>query len=438
MQRTDLQGSPELNDAISNSELDRMIRRNFLKGFSVLATTPFFGNDRMLSDTLLSNDNERSYWVNTLSRITSPVLEALANEKLKQTMPVEALPGALADRKKVTYLEAFGRSLSGLSPWLELGLDETAEGKLREKFVRLSLASIRNAVNPSSADFMNFTEGLQPLVDAAFFAHALVRAPRQLWGNLDKPTQQNVLAALRSTRSIKPYHSNWLLFPAMIEAALLRFSNDYEANRIEYGISEHEKWYLGDGMYGDGPGFHFDYYNSYVIQPMLLDVLKTVNSATGKMKVELDLATQRSKRYAEIQERVISPEGTFPPVGRSLAYRCGAFQLLAQMALQKQLPVGLLPAQVRSALTAVIKRTMDAPKTFDKNGWLMVGLSGHQPGISEPYISTGSLYLCSVAFLPLGLSEKDEFWTGPTTSWTSKKAFQGEEIRIDKALDAHS
>jgi len=28
-------------------------------------------------------------------------------------------------------------------------------------------------------------------------------------------------------------------------------------------------------------------------------------------------------------------------------------------------------------------------------------LVGHQPHLAEPYISTGSLYLCTVAFLPL-------------------------------------
>lgn len=167
---------------------------------------------------------------------------------------------------------------------------------------------------------------------------------------------------------------------------------------------------------------------------MLLDVVKTVNIETGEMNELLELFTIRSKRYAAIQERLISPEGTFPLVGRSIAYRCGAFQLLAQMALQKQLPAGLTPSQVRSALTAVIAKTMDARGTFDKNGWLTIGLCGHQPEIGEQYISTGSLYLCTVAFLPLGLPATDEFWSGPSVDWTSRKAFSGNSFLIDKAL----
>jgi hypothetical protein len=120
-------------------------------------------------------------------------------------------------------------------------------------------------------------------------------------------------------------------------------------------------------------------------------------------------------------------------VGRSIAYRCGAFQLLAQMALQKLLPASLTPAQVRSALTAVIRKSMQAPGTFDKNGWLTIGFCGHQPGIGEHYISTGSLYLCTTAFLPLGLPPSDEFWSGAPVDWTSKRAYSGNEFPIDKA-----
>ncbi len=407
-----------------------MIRRNFIKGFSILTT-----KDLLISSmSPLSKEDSRAYWLQILTRIATPVLEALSRDVLKKEMPVEAFGDTHENRKKVTYLEAFGRSLAGLAPWLELGADDTPEGKSRAKFIKLATLSIRNAVTPSASDFMNFTTGAQPLVDAAFLSHALIRAPKQLWGNLDQSTQTNLINALRSTRVIKPYYSNWLLFTAMVEAALLKFSKDYDPVRIDYAIKEHEAWYKGDGMYGDGPSYHFDYYNSYVIQPFLLDVSKTVFEETGELKDQYHLFTSRAKRYAEIQERLISPEGTFPTTGRSIAYRCGAFQHLAQMALQKQLPSSLPPAQVRSALTSVIKRTMDANNTFDDKGWLTIGLCGHQPGVGETYISTGSLYLCTTAFLPLGLPSTDEFWSAEPMEWTSVKAFSGKAFPIDKAI----
>jgi hypothetical protein len=119
---------------------------------------------------------------------------------------------------------------------------------------------------------------------------------------------------------------------------------------------------------------------------------------------------------------MISPEGTFPVIGRSSAYRFGAFQLLAEISLLRGLPPELNPGAVRGALTAVIRRTMDTPGTFDAQGWLQVGAVGHQPSIRENYISTGSLYLCLCGLLQLGLPANDPFWTSNAEPWTQKKS----------------
>jgi hypothetical protein len=100
----------------------------------------------------------------------------------------------------------------------------------------------------------------------------------------------------------------------------------------------------------------------------------------------------------------------------------------------QKLPAEIAPAQVRSGLTAVIKRTMAAPNTFDKNNWLTIGFSGHQPSVGETYISTGSLYLCSTGLLPLGLPATDSFWAAPAQAWTAKKAWGGEDFKADHAL----
>ena len=68
------------------------------------------------------------------------------------------------------------------------------------------------------------------------------------------------------------------------------------------------------------------------------------------------------------------------------------------------------------------------------NGWLRIGFCGHQPGVGETYISTGSLYLCSVGLLPLGLPAADEFWSAPPQPWTSARAWGGQAFPIDHAL----
>jgi hypothetical protein len=204
--------------------------------------------------------------------------------------------------------------------------------------------------------------------------------------------------------------------------------------RVDFAIKKHLEWYKGDGIYGDGPNFHWDYYNSFVIQPMLLDIIKILLEHGYEKEETYNLVLTRAKRYAAIQERLISPEGTFPATGRSLAYRFGAFQLLSQIALMNKLPEDLTHGQVRSALSAVIQKMYEAPGTFDRNGWLTIGFCGHQPGIGESYISTGSLYLCTTGLLALGLPENDQFWTAEPEDWTSKKAWGGAEIKTDHAL----
>lgn len=74
------------------------------------------------------------------------------------------------------------------------------------------------------------------------------------------------------------------------------------------------------------------------------------------------------------------------------------------------------------------------PGTFDENGWLKIGFAGNQINMSEPYINTGSLYLCTAAFLPLGLPANHPFWTEPYSEWTNLKAWKGVDVGADKAL----
>jgi hypothetical protein len=376
---------------------------------------------------------DRAVWVGLARRLADPVLTNLARGTLRSAMPVEEAAGA--NRAPVTHLEAVGRLLAGLAPWLELPTDgATDEGRLRAQYVTLAQQGLAHALDPASPDRLNFTDGGQPLVDAAFLAHAVLRAPRVLRDTLAAATRARLTAALESTRRIQPGFNNWLLFAAMVEAALARLGAGWDRMRVDYALRQHEQWYKGDGLYGDGPELHWDYYNSFVIQPMLLDVLDAVGDQSPAWQRMKEPVAARARRYASILERLIAPDGSFPPIGRSIAYRAGAFQALAQAALRRALDPDVLPAQVRGALTAVLRRTLEAPQTFDAGGWLRIGLAGHQPGVGERYISTGSLYLCATALLPLGLPPGDPFWSAPAEPWTSQRAWSGAPFPIDHAL----
>lgn len=416
-------------------------RREFFGSIAAIGVTGLAGISNLSaaesSDSADGKIDDRSFWLAVTNKIASPVLKNLARRELKKNMPVEAANPA--DRAKYSHLEAFGRLLAGLAPWLAVQELNGSESKLQEQFVSLSHESLDAATDPKSPDFMNFSHGSQPLVDAAFLAQGILRAPSVLWQSLDVRVQRQIVEALKSSRGIRtPMDNNWVMFAAMIEAALHEMGENTIEDRLENSVHRMLEWYKGDGVYGDGKFFHFDYYNSFVIHPMLLDVLAVLKKKNNAFEQVHSIALERARRYAAIQERLIAPDGSFPSIGRSTTYRFGAFHALAQVAWMRELPKTLKAAQVRSALTAVISKLIQAPGTFDENGWLRIGFYGHQPSLAESYISTGSLYLCAAALLPLGLPQSDEFWSGPPTRWTSQLIWSGESVPADHAMSDHS
>jgi hypothetical protein len=380
--------------------------------------------------------SDRRLWLSYLDKLARPVLSSLAVNQLKEKMPV-VLSKRIDNKEQriqASYLEAFGRVLAGIAPWLNLEGGSQDEISLRNQYREWTIKALANSVDPSAKDYLKWNGG-QPLVDASYVALGLVRCP-WLWEHSDTVTKNNVITAFKITRGTVPVYSNWLLFSGMIETFFAKYGLEYDAVRIDYGVREFmQHWYVGDGMFSDGMQFHFDYYNSYVIQPYLAAVFSVISNRTKGYDGFITNFDKISKRYAEIQERLINTDGSFPVTGRSITYRGGAFHHLADISLRKQLPTSLKPAQVRSALTAVIKKTLDAPNTFTKEGWLNIGLYGTQPDLADFYINTGSVYLCTTIFLPLGLGENDEFWSAPAEPWTAVKVWSGQDMPADHAME---
>ena len=379
---------------------------------------------------------DRLTWLHLMDRLARPVMQNIAGNTLKKNMQL-----VLSDRvdnkelrTRAGYLEAFGRLMEGMAPWLNGEGGSPEEIKLRDQYRGWALNGLKNAVDPAAPDYLTW-EGSQPLVDASFLALALIRCP-WLWNHASDSTKNRVVTAFRQLRNTTPGYNNWILFSGMIETFFCRYNLPYDALRIEYGVREFaEHWYVGDGVFSDGMQYHWDYYNSYVIQPYLANILAVLQEKGKAYTWFAPRLEKINKRYAVLQERMINTDGSFPVTGRSIVYRGGAFHHLADMALRRQLPEALPPAQVRSALTAVLKKTMEAPGTFTPAGWLNIGLYGHQPGLADVYINTGSLYLCAAILLPLGLPDTDPFWRGPGLPWTAVKVWRGDDFPADHALD---
>ena len=377
--------------------------------------------------------DDRRYWLSVVERVAGPVLRAGAEGRLRRDLP----RSEREENEGRKTLEAIARTLAGVAPFLAGGEGEgdESEARQRREMTGLAQAAMGQLSDPASPDYA-FQDGvIRPhVVDAAYLSHAILRAPGVLWDPLDRITQDRVVELLVRTRVHKPGANNWLLFSGIIEATLRRLGRPWDPMRVDYALRQHEQWYLGDGHYGDGRAFHADYYNSYVIHPMLLDTAEAVADEDGGWGKIAERERARIVRYAAVQERMISPEGTMPPLGRSIAYRFGAVHALATVALREELPDPLEAGGVRGAMTALLRRQVEVPGTFDEDGFLRVGLCGYQPRLGEPYISPASCYLMCCGLLPLGLSAGRGFWSDPPADWTSKRLYAGEDLSRDKAL----
>ena len=333
--------------------------------------------------------SDRQYWCSQAYKMAQPVLENMAKGELQKNMKTEFSPSFDKRDRRVVYMETFGRLMAGIAPWLTLPDDDTPEGQQRRQLREWALASYKNSVDPQSPDYLCWGVAGQNLVDAAYIA----------------------------------------------ESFLAKAGAQYDEFRVNTACRKVEEWYVGDGWYADGPVFAFDYYTSYVFHAMYLETLQAMVDAKANTRLDYkkyhDRALKRAQKFAIILERFISPEGTFPVIGRSTPYRLAAMQPLALIAWYQKLPNDLSNGQVRAALTKVMHRMFDIQQNYNDGGYLTIGFCGSQPETADWYTNNGSLYMTSLAFMPLGLPADHPFWTDEPQPWTQVKAWGGQPFPKD-------
>ena len=415
--------------AIPGQRVDANSQANFGVGAFLLAACEYYRYLQTLEQT------DREYWCSLAYKMAQPVLENMAKGELQKNMQTEFSPSFDNRDRSVVYMETFGRLMDGIAPWLSLQDDDSAEGQQRKQLRTWALAAYKNAVDPASPDYLCWGKSDQNLVDAAFLAESFLRAWDELWMPLDDVTKQRYIKEFQALRKIDPPYTNWLLFSSTIESLLAKADAQFDVFRVNTTCRKVEEWYVGDGWYADGPEFAFDYYSSYVFHAMYLETLQAMIDSKQKSRLDYrrlyDKALKRAQKHAIILERFISPEGTFPVFGRSITYRLAALQPLALMAWYQKLPEELSNGQVRASLTQVMHRMFDYQENFNAGGYLTIGFCGSQPDVADWYTNNGSLYLTSMAFMPLGLPADHPFWTDAPQPWTQVKAWDGQPFPKD-------
>ena len=199
-----------------------------------------------------TQQTDREYWCALAYKMAQPVLENMAKGELQKNMQTEFSPSFDNRNRKVVYMETFGRLMAGIAPWLTLPDDDTAEGQQRRQLRQWALSAYKNAVDPSSPDYLLWREEGQTLVDAAYLAESFIRAYDALWKPLDDVTKQRYIEEFTNLRRVDPPYTNWLLFSSTIESFLAKVGAKQDNFRINTAIRKVEEWYVGDGWYADG------------------------------------------------------------------------------------------------------------------------------------------------------------------------------------------
>ena len=380
-------------------------------------------------------ESDRQYWVRTMRKVAEPVLANLAAGTLKRNMPVECVTGDVAERRKYTHLEAIGRLLAGIAPWLEAPLDAWSRARPATALCGSGAPGDPHRRGSAFARLPQLPRRVRSRWwIAASWRRRYCARPNELWKKLDSGTQKNVAAALLSSRVITPGQNNWLLFAATVEAALALMGERWDAMRIDYAMRAAPAVVRRRRRVRRRSALPLG----------LLQQLRHPADAAGRA-AQYRVARQdwetllpdilaRARRYAAIQERLISPEGTFPVIGRSITYRTGAFQLLAQMALLGELPAPLTGARVRAALTAVMRRLLEAPGTFDDRRLAddrtvrASAASGRDLHFDRQPVS-----LRGRVSAP-GLRRPTRSGRAPAEDWTSRRIWRGEDAPADHAI----
>jgi len=371
----------------------------------------------------------RATWLEESLRIAAPVLNALSQQRLRETLPLQMNPA----RAPYAPLQAFAGILAGIAPWLELEKVKGREKTLQATYRAKVLECLDAATDPGSKDRMLFSGGDlgQPLADAAFLSLGLLRAPTALVSALSVRVRGNLVGALKETRFIMPKDGHGNLYPVMVEAALaLLGEKELHLKNVEDIVAYFKCRYVGSGLYIDGESLLLDYANSLFIHPMLFELLSFFKTTLPYCRNELPLVLERARVYAGMLERLISQDGTFPVSGSYAVCRFGVFHLLSLAALMGFLPETVTPAQVRCALMKVTERVMHCP-IFDSRGFLLPGLYGYQPGMTAGHATIGTFYRCMMVYLPLGLPANAAFWRDADVLWTHLKIVGGEDVSAD-------
>lgn len=330
-----------------------------------------------------------------LIKLIEPLKEYYSKEKAELNIGETAA----VYEQKVIPMEAFIRPLWGLVPFW------TGGGEA-EEFEEIYLKGLVAGTNPSSKEYWGGFRNIdQRFVEMAAIAYGLLMIPDKLWKTLTEEEQDNLSKWLFEINKYQCPDNNWNFFGVLVNLALKQLGRKYSEEKLEFGLSRIEDFYLGNGWYEDGHSTHKDYYISFAIHFYSLIYAKIMEKEDPERSL---LFKERAKEFAQEFIYWFDENGAALPFGRSLTYRFaqssfwGACIFAGVTPFSMGIMKGLIERNLVDWLSAPI---------FDKKGILTIGYKYPNLYMSEGYNAPGSPYWALKTFIILALPDEHEFWS---------------------------
>ncbi|WP_411741126.1 DUF2264 domain-containing protein [Rhodococcus ruber] len=269
--------------------------------------------------------------------------------------------------------------------------------------VRATVARSLGRVDHRS--WWRLSENPQSIVETASLALAVRLFPEGLWEPLEPQVRDRLVEWFRHNVGRNVSENNWIIFPKLIAETLVSVGAGDErcAGLIDECAHRTDSWYLGNGLYSDGPGRTVDYYSAWAFNFYL-----PLSAYLSGNEVECAKYRERVSDYSSMLRFMIDPVSGSPCyVGRSLIYRFGVAAPLALNALTS--PGSRQEASDGALWGSVVSHFLQAGALSD--GRLSVGWHRGDPRLRQRYSGYGSPYWAFKSFVSLLIPEESAFWS---------------------------